>query len=578
MPEVKTTSGSRSTEQTDVVAEYVQHLYDDFPFFLKELWSAVGLPNIARHQVQIGEWLQNGPRRRGIRAFRGASKTWVTLAYCLWRLFRDSNERILLVSKSEKHSKDSLYMARKWIGLVPFLQHMVPDRLEGQRDSALQFDIRQAPSDRVPSFTAASITGQITGLRSSVIISDDVETTQTTLTLDMRTRLREEIKEYDNIVIPGGDIIFLGTPHHPESLYDKLADSGYTFRSWTAMYPGQEWDTPSDLAPQLLEDLESGICKPGDSTWPERFDLDELTERVASEGRSTFAMQYQMLTHLGDDLSYPLKLQDAIVFPVQRDKAPLTIAWGTRNDHGGSTRYEEITSLGFGSDCFYSPIMYDKDWNRYTGTYMWIDPSGRGADNTAYAIVSHLNGFLWVKAVGGFQGGYQRDVLDSLSFQACLHGVDRIYTEDNFGQGMFQALLEPVVQTHFLDPEEEDGYPRGWKCSLEGIRVHGQKEIRCIQNLEPLFNQHRIVFHPDVAANQNLQRQMVRITRQRNCLKHDDEIEALAMCCQMWQEDMNMDPDLAADRQRERWMMKQIDDQYRSMGMMRAGPSWIRKR
>ena len=134
--EAKTTTDSKSSEQIDI-EKYVALLASDFPFFLEQLWQAVNLPALAPHQKQIGAWLQHGPRRRGVRAFRGAAKTWCTIGYCLWRLFKDPNERILLVSKSEKHSKDSLYMARKWIGTVPFLQHMVPDRAEGQRDLSL---------------------------------------------------------------------------------------------------------------------------------------------------------------------------------------------------------------------------------------------------------------------------------------------------------------------------------------------------------------------------------------------------------------------------------------------------------
>lgn len=566
----------KTTERGDL-ERYIQDLAKSFPFFLSEVWNHAGLPEPARHQNQMGEWLQSGPRRRGVRAFRGAAKTWVTIAYSLWRLFCNPNEKILLVSKSEKHSKDSLYMARKWLGVMPFLQHLVPDRKSGDRDSALCFDVRTCNHDRTPSFTAASITGQITGSRATVLISDDVETNQTTLTLDMRTRLREEVKEFDNILIPGGDVIFLGTPHHEESLYDKLADSGYLFRSWTAQYP-EESARPKDLAPELIEDLESGLSKPGDSVWPQRFDVDELVEREASEGRSTYAMQYQMLTHVGDELRYPLRLADLIVFPVQVTNAPMSIAWGTRNDRGGSTREESIQSLGFGSDCFYNPIMFDSDWASYTSTYMWIDPSGRGKDKTAYAIIGHLNGYLWVKAVEGLEGGYQREVLETLAHQAQLHCVDRIFIESNWGQGMFRQLFEPIMQECFLAPGEEKLDSPGWTCGLEDIRVSGQKEARIIGVLEPLFNQHRIVVHPDVAANESLQRQIVRVTKQRNCLRFDDELEALAMCCAQWLEVMNMDPTRSANKVRARRIEDQIESHYAEMGMSKRAPSWVRRR
>ena len=332
------------------------------------------------------------------------------------------------------------------------------------------------------------------------------------------------------------------------------------------------------MAPELQEALDSGEAQPDDSVWPTRFTLDELIERQAAEGKSTYGMQYAMLTTLGDELRYPLKLQDVMVFPVQRDKAPLTMAWGTRNDHGGSTRYEEVPSLGFGTDCFYSPIMFDKEWSEYTGTYMFVDPSGKGADKTAIAIVSHLAGNLFVKCVKGLEGGYQKDTLASIVHHAQLHSVDQIFVEDNFGSAMFTALLEPILQEGFIEKGESKAHPDGWKCSIEGIRVHGQKEVRIISCLEPLANQHRLIWHPEVAGNQDLQRQWTMITRERNCLKHDDEIDALASCCNQWLEVMNLDQDVTANRKRTKWFEAQLADHYKKFGMTMRSPSWIKRR
>jgi hypothetical protein len=547
---------------------YIGRLVEDFPFFCEELWVAVGLPKLAKHQHQIGKWLQQGPRRRGVRAFRGASKTWVTLAFCLWRLFRNPNERIMLVSKTEKHSRDSLYMVRSWIDKVPWLSHLSPQRTEGHRDSATQFDIATAPSDRVASFSAYGIGGQITGGRATMIIADDVETSQNTLTLDMRQRLREEVKEFENILIPGGDIIFLGTPHHEETLYDKLVEGGYVFQSWPARYPKADEPVPS-LAEDMKAELESGARGPGDCAWPERFDNEDLLEREAAEGRSTFAMQYMMITHLGEGNRYPLKLRDVIVFPIAKDKAPVTISWGMTNDHGRSTRCEDVTSLGFGIDAYHAPIFWDSEWAGYTGCRMWIDPSGKGADKTAYAIVAHLNGYLWVKAVGGFDGGYEPEVLEGLAYQAQLHGAGIIHVEDNFGTGMFARLLEPVIAKRRKEGE-------GWGASIEPVRVSGQKELRIITTLEPLFNQHRIVFHPDVARNEELQRQLTRITRLRNCLRHDDEIDALAMCCKMWQDEMQTDPLASSDNAKLRWFKRQLDEHMEASGLFPSQPRWFK--
>ena len=77
------------TSQPSELEQYVGRLATEFPFFLKELWSTLGFEP-AQHQVWMSQYLQHGPRRRGVLAWRGSSKTWVTLAYCVWRLFVDN--------------------------------------------------------------------------------------------------------------------------------------------------------------------------------------------------------------------------------------------------------------------------------------------------------------------------------------------------------------------------------------------------------------------------------------------------------------------------------------------------------
>lgn len=549
---------------------YIEKLAGDFPFFLEELWREIGLKKIPRHHREIADYLQHGPNRRGILAWRGAAKTWVTIAYCCWRLFTNAkHERITYVSKSERAAKESLYLARKWIGQARFLQHLVPDRKGGHRDSALMFDVNGTEPDRTPSFCAYGITGQITGSRSTCIVADDVETSENTLTLDMRKRLKDQVAEFENILIPGGDVVYLGTPHHEETLYEHLIRGGYRILAWPVSHPGEE-GAGCPLGP-MFEDMEAG-----DMTWPDRFGREELSAREAAEGRSKYRMQYLLQWRVGDENRTPLRLADFIVFAMDRDKAPMTIAWGATNSAGQSTRLESIPSLGFGADGYQAPIMFDKDWAEYTGTRMWVDPSGKGEDETGFAIVSHMNGYLWVKAVGGLPGGYSPATLTELAALAKTHAVTDLYVEDNFGQGMMAQLLEPYLQREFVDEGEDATRPHGWSCNVETVRVSGQKEVRIIDNLEPILNQHRLVIHPEVAKDEVLQHQLTRITRLRGCLDHDDRVEALAMAVWSWRQDMAQDPTRAVERERQRQIEDALRELYRNADQAR--PRWFNRR
>ena len=566
--------------------QFIAQLFESFPFFLDQLWAAVGLPPPAMHQVDIAAWLQHGPKRRGIRSFRGASKTWETIAYAAWRLFRNpKHERITVVSKSESHSKDSLHLLRKWIDNVPFLQHLQPRAKRNQRDSATKFDVGPAVPDRTPSFAVYGIGGQLTGGRSTCIIGDDVETSQNTLTLEMRVRLREDVKEFDNMIVPGADIIYLGTDHHEDTLYAKLATDGWAFQSWPDRYPdllGPRDDIPPDLAPPARARLESGEKQAGDIMWPERFTSEELLAREASEGRSVYARQYRLVRGLDNANLYPLRLSDLIVFPVLRDKAPLTIAWGQTNDRGGTTRIQDIPSLGLGQDGFFAPIFFDANWVAYTGTHMWIDPGGRGSDEVGYAIVSMANGYLYAHVVGGLPGGYGPDTLTTLASEARAYRAGDIFIEDQFGSGMFEPLIAPYLQRLWRTADDQkaqssDEYT--WRCSTQTIHSTGQKEIRIISALEPVLNQHRLVVSRQVAENQTLQRQITRLTKQRQCLDHDDQVEALAMCVRSWQDTLHIDPEQAAADTRDRWLEEQIKAHQRLAGSPGGfqEASWIQR-
>jgi hypothetical protein len=185
------------------------------------------------------------------------------------------------------------------------------------------------------------------------------------------------------------------------------------------------------------------------------------------------------------------------------------------------------------------------DWIGYNGSVMAIDPSGRGADETAYAVVKMLNGTLYVTAAGGIPGGYSPQTLGLLAEIAKRQKVNHIIVEANFGDGMFTELLKPVLAK--VHP-----------CMIEEVKHSIQKERRIIDTLEPVLNQHRLVIDtgvirhdmastrdmpPEKALQYQLMYQLSRVTRARGALAHDDRLDALAMGVGYWSEKMAQDAD-----------------------------------
>ena len=531
-------------------------ILDDFRNFLFVLWKHLGLRAPTPLQYDIALFLQHGPKRRIIQAFRGVGKSWITAAFVLWRLCRNPNERILVVSANEERATQFTAFCRRLIDEAPFLQHLAPEK--GMRDKVDRFDVAGSMAHQSPSLKAAGITGQITGSRASLIVPDDIEVPKNSLTQTMRDRLSELVKEFDAILMSpddlahiglgAGEVVFLGTPQTESTIYRTLEQRGYVTRIWPARFPTpKERNQYGDrLAPTLEEMLRGdptlGTRWPdrGAPTEPERFGDLDLLERAGSYGRGGFALQFMLNPSLSDNDRYPLKLADLMVLDCDPKMAPIKLVWASSPE----LARQDLQPVGLAGDRFYRPMWVSKEnYVPYTGVVMAIDPAGRGTDELAYAIVAMLNGYLFVLRCKGLTGGYSDKNLELLAREAKAFGVQHIVVESNFGDGMFEKLLAPWLT-------------RIYPCTVEGIRSNTQKERRIIDTLEPVLNQHRLVVDPQViredAENYNgfpdeqahryqLFYQLTRITRDKGSLVKDDRVDVLAMAVAYWVELLDKD-------------------------------------
>lgn len=501
-----------------VRTESEQRLFDDFRGFLWLILTHLKLTPSPR-QYKIAEYLQHGPRRRGVQAFRGVGKSWITAAYVLWRLYRNPQERILVVSANENKAIEFATFVRRLIDEVEQLQFLRPK--DRNRDSVLSFDVGPAEASQAPSVRATGITGQLTGGRASLIVSDDVEVPKNSYTESMREKLADLVKEYDAIILPGGDIIYLGTPQTEQSIYKVVRTRGYDFRVWPARYPTQEQQRKYDgaLAPDIVSELQADPSLVGRSTEPTRFSDMDLAEREASYGRSGFALQFMLDTSLSDAERYPLKTSDFICMDVDAETAPISLVWTS----DPRTAFTDIANVGITGDRLHRPMHMAETRAKYQGKVLQIDPSGRGKDETGWVVGKALNGFIYVRSLGGCKEGYSDDTLSHLACVAKKEQVNLIRIESNFGDGMFSKLLQP----HLLKID----YP----CTIEENRSQGQKERRIIDTLEPVLNQHRLVLDATAARldveeepQYSLLYQLTHLTADRGCLRHDDRLDALA--------------------------------------------------
>jgi hypothetical protein len=547
----------------------------DFRNFLWVVWKHLNLPDPTPIQYDIAEYLQSSPRRCIIEAFRGVGKSYITCAFVVHQLLLDPDKKFMVVSASKARADDFSTFTQRLILELPMCQHLIAKG--DQRWSKIAFDVAPAKASGSPSVKSVGITGQLTGSRADVIIADDVEIPNNSMTQTMRERLGESVKEFDAVLKPDGKIVYLGTPQTEMSLYNTLTERGYELRVWPARYPSLEATEKAyngRLAPSLYEAITRKEEAPtGLPTDPQRFTEEDLLERELSYGRSGFALQFMLDTSLSDRDKYPLKLSDLIVMSCDDTTAPDKVVYGIFNP------LDQLPNVGLSGDRYYAPAD-TVGRSEYSGSVLAIDPSGRGSDETGYAVVKALNGYLYVTDAGGIKGGYDDATLKSLAVIAKYNKVNMVLIESNFGDGMFTELFKPYLQK--VHP-----------VTIEEVRHSKQKEQRIIDTLEPVMNQHKLIIDPRViqkdydsvqdlppekAMKYMLAYQMTRITRDRGALSHDDRLDVLAMAVQYWVEQMAADADKEINLKRQDLMMKELDkfmSDFNTLGNSSKSSTWF---
>lgn len=544
---------------------------EDFRVYMRMLWEHLRLPPPTRCQYMIGTRLQHGPRRDMIKCFRGIGKSYITGSFATWKMARhyalglrgvDGEYQCLVTSASADRAVGQATFIRNIINTWDFL-HFLRTR-DGQRDSVIAFDVGPAGVMQAPSFAARGITGQLTGLRADLIIPDDVEIPSNALTQLKRDRLDQQVKEFDAIIKPGGEIKYLGTDQIEDSLYERLADLGevdgkplYSTFIIPARYPDERLlnQYGDALAPALRDDLERGRAYPGQPTDPERFDEKELVERATSYGRAGFALQFMLDTSLADADRYPLKLSDFVVRDVDLEVAPERVIWSSDTKYAAN----DLPADGLTGDHWKRAVTFGEEakFHPYSMTLMTIDPAGRGKDRVGYCVTKELHGFLHIPkgGWGSLPGGFDEPTLVKLATKARDLKANLVVIEPNMGAGMFTELFRPVLKR--IHPS----------CGLEDAEWStAQKERRICDTVEPVLSRHRIVIDPGFAREDydahkteherphGAMYQLTRITREKGALLHDDSVDALALNCSWWSGRLGVDVDKAVKRDRDRAM------------------------
>jgi len=488
-------------------------------------------------QYAMADALQSYSVDMQLQAGRGAGKSVLTSILASWFLLRDPNCTVMVLSATAQKAVEFISMTRRILDLVPYCSHLAPK--EHMIDNAFAFNCgARTKVGQDSSVFARGITSQITGSHADIVISDDIEIEGNSDTEVQREKLLNRLHELEQIRNPGGRVIMLGTPQTRDSIYNKLAQS-YPQIKFPAVIPDPTISSQCENVADWIMMLDG---EPGTSTQPERFSQELLEERKAKIGPTKFDLHYRLDCSLADVGKYPLRLADLIVFDVDSEMFPEKVVWANAEP------YKHVPSFGMSGDKLYKPMYIAPDFVPYTQTVVFVDPSGRGSDETAVCVASCVNGYIVVHELFGLDGGYDDTTLERIAKKALQYNASTIRVESNFGDGTVAALLRPIANRIC------------GRVAIEDYRVSGQKERRMISNIEPVMASHRLVFDTKAIRQEKTQVQITRLTDMKGALKHDDRVDVLSAACDYWRDWLQVDVDAEAEKN-----MRKAEEEYLKM-------------
>lgn len=512
--------------------------FKSFPEFAELGMKFLGF-GISPMQLDIAEYMQNGPRKRMVQAQRGEAKSTLAALYAVWCLIQDQSFRVLIVSGGEKQASDVAILIIRLIEQWHLLCWLRPDSSRGDRTSFENYDVHcdLKPVDKSASVSCVGVTASLQGKRADLLIPDDVETTKNSLTQVMRDQLLMLTKDFAAINTHG-HTLYLGTPQTKESIYKTLAARGFDIRIWPGRYPNPEElerYAPGTLAPFILSAIEAnrnlqfggGLDgSRGQPADPVRYDEDALVEKELDFGPEGFSLQFMLDTSLADAARTKIKLSDMIVGAFSTDSAPEVLQYSAEPRLEIKEKPEPIKG-----EKLYSVASTSHDYVKYGHKVLVIDPAGNGGDEVAFAAGGVANSYLHLFTVGGLIGGMSEKNIDQLIDIAVEMDIKSLKVEANMGHGTVSMLiLAQLEKRGITDIGVEDYYAKG------------QKERRIIDTISPLTRRHRFVVHQraldddqywcslharDKRTVTSAFYQLANITYDRGSLAKDDRADAI---------------------------------------------------
>lgn len=457
-----------------------------FSLFLS-LWNRRQDMSTPALHFDMASWLEEcwegGRTRLLLQAFRSSGKSTITGLFAAWLLYRDPDLRIMVLAADLLLARKMVRNVRRIIERHPLTENLKPERLD--QWGADRFTVRRERELRDPSMLARGIGANMTGSRADVIICDDVEVPNTCDTAEKRLDLRERLGELDYILVPGGTILYIGTPH-----------------TWFSIYA----DTPRPEAGEDRPFLDGFarlnipvLDECGQSAWPERFMSDDIERMRRATGPNKFASQMMLApVNIADGRLNPERLVFYDGDPHKSPHGGLYLS-GT----GDAQRLVSCAAwwdpaFGKGDGSVLAVVFTDENGNRYLHRVVYLEPQDGHPDDEATqqcaAVAQALREChapfvaLEINGIGRFLPAILRRELARGRVPCAVREISSTRPKDLRILEAFDALLaarglrvhESVRRTPFITEMRE------WRPGRSGGRDDGLDAVAGALAIEPL--------------------------------------------------------------------------------------------
>lgn len=346
--------------------------------------------------------LVNNYKRLCVLASRDSGKShFFSKAYAIWKAKYVPGSTGYIFSESSDQSKDILRKIKEEFEDNPLLQDLVPDTRGVRKTTAWgETRIKLSNGSRI---YARSFGTKSRGAHPDWIVVDDGVGDDAGYSEAIRTKqLNFFLSAISNMIVPGGQIIVVGTPQHSQDLYGHLSNNPeYKYVAFPAYRPD------------------------GSALWPERYSLESLARKKEEIGSLRFTREF-LVRPVSDLMS---------LFPQTLFK--------------GDPAEQMTARLGLGGKYW-----IDKGIHTICMGVDFAMSAQTGADYTVIFVMGiddHQN--RWILDIKRGKGMPYQEQLSLINETARLYNVDLVYVESNqmqriFGDELIRTTDLPIKQYH----------------------------------------------------------------------------------------------------------------------------------